>query len=425
MPNDHEQVADQTDDGADTQKAPEDSWFPRLTPDPLMKLEKHRRQRERRERFNRFMERSRLGWLLHPAPFDDYFQFLPLPPKLEAAHARFVRRLSWFALLRKRSERMYQLGLGGLVMAPLIAWLVLHGGPVHEQAFPVQLGFLFFSGLAYVLACAWVAWRCPDLVREVSERKANYDPDRQLHWRVLVEEEILALRSLRAYPISVAFDEHMESFRGKRAKEFFMGGIVPHQVGFGAFGRYRLEEAILACAQELGLEVYEETLGPYAGLTLVEGPSKVMESREPYVVSLSVRLPTDDELAGRPNRWSSSTRRVDQALEEDENEPSTMPSLKPVPPGSLIVHWSSAAFEFRRDALMDISLAVKHIHGLRVLYEVIGIDRLAEVVAGWQGRRHLLSRLFAGGLYLLALVAFGAFLSMQSWIVLQALIKAM
>lgn len=424
MKSDHEQEPQSV--GEESPRAAGEPRFTYLTSEQLMKLEKSRRQRARRERIARFMERSRLGWALDPDPFGAYFQFKPLPPKLEAARARFVRRLSWFALLRKRSERMYQLGLGGLVLAPLIAWGVLHSGPSHEQAFPVQLGFLFFSGLAYVLACAWVAWRCPDLVREVSERRANYDPDRQLHWRVLIEEEILTLRSFREYPMSVAFDEHMPSVRGASAKELFKGGIIPHQVGFGSFGRYRLEEAILTCAHERGLNVYEETLGRYADLRLVQGPTQVMESREPYVVSLYVRLPTEEELQGQPNFISSRTGRADEALDEvQEGVEEPRAKMDPVPPGSIILHWSSAAFEIRRDALMDVSLAVKHIHGLRDLYESIGIDRLAEAVAGWQGRRNLFSRLFASLLYLAALVAFGVFLSMQSWIVLQALIKAL
>jgi len=376
----------------------------------LLKIEQDRRRRQRRERLHRFMEESWLGWLLHPDPFGKYYHRFPLPPELEAARARFVRRFSWFALLRKRSERMYQLGLGGIVMAPLVAWIVLHSGPAHAQAFPLQLGFLYFSGLGYVLACAWVAWRCPDLVKEVFERQAVYDPERKPHWRVLIEEEIRALVSVRAYPMELAFDDHLPGENSKQARQLFLGGHEPHQSGFGSFGRCRLEEVIVTCAHERGLEVYEESTPPERSLSRIKAPGQVLEGREPYVVSLWIRQASEEE----QQRYRG--RQAEPSL-EDEYPPN---GPKGAPPGALVLGWHSRGFELKPDAFSDTPVAVKHLHGLRTLYEVIGVERLAEAVAGWQGRQNLWSRLFASGLYLIALVAFGVFLTMQSWIVVQA-----
>ncbi|TFL14755.1 hypothetical protein CSC67_05235 [Pusillimonas caeni] len=390
--------------------ADHDTKFSRSSTELLLKLERERRQRQRRERLRRFMEESRLGWLVHPDPFDTYHQTLPLPTKLEAARARFMRRFSWFVLLRKRSERIYQLGLGGIVIAPLAAWIVLHSNSVFARAFPLQLGFLYFSGLAYVLACAWVAWRCPDLIREVSERQANYDPDRKLHWRALIEEEIHALVSVRAYPIELAFDDFQPSENSRRARQLFLGGIEPHQSGFGSFGCYRLEEAIITCAHERGLAVYEESRTCPPFLSRIEGPRKLIEAREPYVVSLSIRQASEKE---------EEFHRESKTKQSLAGKPLSSES-KGVPPGSIIINWHSSGFEFKSEAFSDAPLAVRHVHGLHTLYEVIDVERLAETVASWQGRQNLLSRLFASGLYLIALLAFGVFLTMQSWIVVQA-----
>ncbi|MGU3627968.1 hypothetical protein [Comamonas sp. C24C] len=389
----------------------QDAESARLSEKFLLNLKRQRRQQNNRERLRHFMEKSRLGWILHPAPFDRYYQLFPIPTKLEAARARFVRRLSWFSLLRKRSERTYQLGLGGIVIAPLVAWLVLHSGTQYAKSFPLQLGFLFFSGLAYVLACALAFWRCPDLVKEVSEQKTNYDPDRLRHWRVLIEEEIYNLVTTIKYPIDLAFDEFQPGEYSKKARQLFLGGFVPYQSGFCAHGRYQLEKAIIACAHQQGIAVYEETSSHPRRLSPINDAGIRLGGREPYIVKLSIRQASKEE---------EDFYRERHAAQSPAGRPQNRTHHE-IPPGSIIISWNPSGFQTKSEALADTPLAVQHIYGWHTLYEVIDIERLAEAIASWQGRQNLVSRLLVSSLYMAAILLFGAFLAMQSWVVAQAI----
>lgn len=379
-----------------------------LSKEFLLKLKRERRKQKNRERLQRFMENNRLGWILHPAPFDRYYQLLPIPTKLEAARARFVRRLSWFSLLRKRSERTYQLGLGGIVVAPLVAWLVLHSGTQYAKSFPLQLGFLFFSGLAYVLACALAFWRCPDLVKEVSERKANYDPDRLRHWRILIEEEIYNLVTTKRYPIDLAFNEFQPGEYSKKARQLFLGGLVPYQSGFDEHGQYQLEKAIIACAHKQGIAVYEETSSHPRRLSPINDASIRLRGREPHVVNLSIRQASKEEEDFYRERHATQPGPQNRTHHD-------------IPLGSIIISWNPSGFQTKSEALADTPLAVQHIYGLHILYKVIDIERMAEAIASWQGRQNLVSRLLVSSLYMAAILLFGAFLAMQSWVVAQAI----
>ena len=325
---------------------------------------------------------------------------LPLPTDLAARRARFLRSLSWFSLVRRRSERIYQLGLGGLIMAPLVGWIVLHfvNSPAH--VFPRQLGALYFSGLFYVLATALLLWRCPTLIKELCLRPTDSNPDRDKHLAALIEEEILNLQTVRLYPVSAA-KLAPSTVNSEIAAAMYASKIPPMMNGFGSYGRYLLERAILEFAAKSQFKIFEDTGARSPQLRLVDGASKVFEARTPYVVGLIIRQPWPDEILSSDD-IADQTGKV-----SDDGAP--RPSKN-----DLILQWHDVGIETPDSAGKDVILEIKHAHGLRLLYEKGNLEEFAWIITRWQNWRRLPSRLIIWTLYSLAISLFAVFLVMQT-----------
>lgn len=387
------------DDNEAKQETAEPTRF--LSSEAEERIEKSIRAHRRRELIRNFLERSRIGWLLHPAPMDSYFRDYLLPTVIAAKRARFLKSVSWPSLLLKRSERMYQLGLGGIVIAPLVSLIFIHAGADAAAAFPLQMSVLYLSGLAYVLASALLQWRCPDLIKEVEQgHRDGESSERQVRLQVLVEEAIQRHVMTRVFPIEAALRLRELSSAADLAAHMYRDGLTPFLTGFGSLGRYRLEEAICICADAAGVGVFEDSgIGATRTLSAVDGPKKVIEGGQPYVVDLYVRGPYDDEL--KPSSSEENVRRRPKA-------------------NDLIIRWCDRGVDFGIRPTSDVSIPVTYLQGVDLLYRAFGSERLARVVARWQSHDRLVARLAVLGLYSVALISFAGFLILQTRTVWQA-----
>lgn len=364
-----------------------------------LKQLKKLRANHRVESIKRFLERSKLGWLIHPEPFEDYYSMRPLPTILAARRASFLRPFSWFSLIRRRSERIYQLGLGGLVLAPLVGWIILHFAATSAHAFPMQLGVLYFSGLFYVLASTLLIWRCPVLIKELCLRTTNSDPDRNKHLVALIEEEILDLKEVRSYPL-IAIELEPETSASQLAAVMYASNTIPTMNGFGSRGRYLLEHALLELGAKRGFKVFWESNRHPSQLSLLKSTGRLMEGRLPYVVDLFVRQPSPEEV-------TPAIHTVDHINETYHRDPTPTRN-------DLVIEWHPVGLQFPSTAEKDGVLQREHANGLHLIYEKVNIEELAWIITRWQNWRRLLSRLIIWAFYSIALGLFAVYLVMQT-----------
>lgn len=163
-------------------------------------------RRRRRERVAEKMRSSLIYWFFS-AQADEPGRMLNSRSTLDRGkYERFRAFVSWTNIARLQSSYAVKLGLAGLVFAPLIATAFLHVPYLRSFGFPKQFGFLFLSGLSFVLSSVVFRLRCPALLLEIqSGRGRTHDsPRRNDLLEALVSMEFAKLVTWRHYPADLA-----------------------------------------------------------------------------------------------------------------------------------------------------------------------------------------------------------------------------
>ena len=381
-----------------------------VTPEQLKRMEqsirKSKRKRKLDELIDRLLERSKLAWLFHPEPFADSHGMFPFStnPRTRGQREQFLMSFSWFSLIRRRSERIYQLGLGGLIFAPLVGWLVLNFSTSPAHVFPKQLGVLYLSGLFYVLASTLLIWRCPYLIKELSLHVNNSNPDRDKYLIALIEDEISKFQEERIYPINaIRFEPKTE--KSKNAAAMYAGNILPVLSGFGADGYCQMGEIFLEFSKKAGFKIFVDSDGTSSKLELLTRTFGIVEGRAPFVVELFIRRPTPNEIS--PSVDGDTIVATKDAPIPSEND--------------LIFRWMDADFRLKSESPKGDFLERCYANGFPLLYGNGKIEELAWIISRRKNWCNKGSRFFVWGLYSLGLLLFAIYLIMQTVVVWDAM----
>lgn len=365
----------------------------------LVALMRRDLQQRRREWIR---EKIRSNWIFR------FFSSQANDPRLDlqqstlarAKYERFRSLVCWTHIARLQSSYAVKLGLTGLVFAPLLATAFLHIPYLKNFGFPKQFGFLFLSGLSFVLSAVLFRVRCPVLLLEMLSRTGHtHDSFRRKDvLEALVSTEFANLVTWRRYPADLALlvpDGHKDEL----AAAMNANGWEPALNGYGPRQSAMIERAIYEFASRRNIKVWmKEFNRKEKRLELLPGygPRIIYEGARPYVVRLHISMPDDSILEGQPE----------------------------VGKDDLILDWHETPIDdvSRLPKTTDINVSISYAEGLHHLFSS---DDAAEtfglIISRWQDHRRGLSRLVMFVLYAASVALFAGFLWLQTAIVLRAL----
>lgn len=317
-----------------------------------------------------------------------------------ARYERFRSLVSWSHIARLQSSYAVKLGLGGLVVAPLIATAFLHIPYLKEFGFPKQFGFLFLSGLSFVLSSVLFRLRCPVLLAEMLSNtvQARDSLRRKDMLEALVSTEFANLVTWRSYPVDLA-QLMLEHDKDKLAVSMALNGLDPALAGYGPHQFAMIERAIYTFAERKDVKVWTEEFNREdRTMVLVPGygPRTTYEGARPYIKRLRISKPDSDVLTKQPE----------------------------VGRDDIILEWHETNLDdvSRMPKKTEINVSISYAEGLHHLFSSDeAADTFALIISRWQDHRRALSRLVMFVLYATSVCLFAAFLWLQSEIVLRAL----
>lgn len=173
---------------------------------------------------------------------------------------------SWHTLSRLTSEKLYKTGLFSVFLVPLLASLYLAIASaltpiIHllSYNFPRQSLFLFFSGIAVIVANIVYSIRCPIIVKEHLQRD-RYERYRPWPIYYLRDELLHALRARLSRVDFTVSDVEWLATRQERQfhtmAEMLQAGYSCTVIGYAAGDVYAIEDLLLRTSSASGVDLY-------------------------------------------------------------------------------------------------------------------------------------------------------------------------
>lgn len=366
----------------------------------LAAIIKSDRKRRRREWIGEKIRSSRIFWFFNPQAEDPRLILRSRPTLDRAKYERFRSLVSWTHIARLQSSYAVKLGLTGLVFAPLMATAFLYIPYLKNFGFPRQFGFLFLSGLSFVLSALLFRLRCPVLLLEMLSRTTHVRDSlrRKDVLEALVSMEFASLVTWRRYPADLAL-LMPEGEKDKLAAAMIANGWDPALAGYGPRQFGMIERAIYEFASRRNIKVWMKEFNRQEKRIELRpgyGPRITYEGARPYVVRLHISKPDHNIL--------------ERQAEVCKND--------------LVLEWHETHLDdaSRLPKTADINVSISYAEGLHHLFSSDdAAETFALIISRWQEHRRGMSRLGMYILYSASIVLFASFLWLQTRIVLKAL----
>lgn len=360
------------------------------------------RKHRRREKIRKFLHSSRLVWLLDPRPYEA--PVLTRSVADEYSRDSLRMKYSWSSIARLQNEKTLKAGLVGIVTAPILASLAVANVPNFHYNFPVQMAFIFASGLLFVIATAVYNVRAPCFIKKYLEPADNkrFKPETIREIASSIQYEFLKL----GCTIEITKHNVQELVSHERAYQtaniLLSREEACFKVGFDAQGQALIEKLLFKLASRHGFKIFEEYKrdDKNMGLRLRSGPGWCIPAGKVYVRHLMLEKAQEHHVAS-----TEAERDVGELGERDL-------VLKFYDPYIKTLH------QLDKDKQVEPYALGLH----NILHEEYA-DTIVEELAYWQSWQRPFSRLSAVWLYQIALLSFVIFLIYQSNVVWMAVAK--
>ncbi|EJG0322564.1 hypothetical protein C4D07_RS03160 [Vibrio parahaemolyticus] len=359
------------------------------------------KRNRRRERIRNFIHKSKLVWVLDPYPYETH----KLRPRsiVENFKREKVRQTySWHNISRLQNEKAYKAGLAGIITAPILASLAINQPLFVSFEFPIQMAFIFLSGILFVLAGVIYNYRVPTFVKAYMEVKENKKykaaPISQIHSSIFLEFLNLG-RTTEITPKNLhELQDHQIAY--ETAGLLLRQGGACYKVGFDEIGQAYIERLIYKLSEKKKFKVFEEYKRKDGELGLRErmGPCTTYSTGAIYVRHLKIEKACKHYISvSTPERVEGEFSKEDIVIDfydpyiQTPNQIDKQDQLEPY--------------------TSDLSVILKEDY----------LDILVEEISYWQSWQRPFSRVLALWLYRLSLFSFGIFLIYQASIVWGAL----
>lgn len=358
------------------------------------------RRNRRRERIRKFLHSSRLVWILDPRPYETN-RLYPRSVADDYRRDKLRKEYSWSNIARLQNEKALKAGLAGIVTAPVLASLAVADPLIIDFTFPIQMAFIFASGLLFVIATAVYSFRVPGFVKKSLEpaehRRFKPETIREIASSILYE--FLALgHDVEITPGNVhELAGHEIAFR--TAGLLLVQGGACFKVGFDAQGEALIEKLLYRLANQHGFKIYEEYRRDDGEIGLRErsGPRRCIPMGEVYVRHLKLERAQEHHVAVlNPERISGALGERDLVIEFYDPYIETPDQID-------------------KDKQVD-----PYAHGLHNILQEEYAETIVDELAYWQSWQRPFSRLSALWLYRVSLLSFIAFLTYQAGVVWMA-----
>lgn len=359
------------------------------------------RRNQRRERIKNFIHNSKLIWVLDPYPYETH-NIMPRSVTENFKREKLRQTYSWHNISRLQNEKAYRAGLVGIVTAPILASLAISKPLFISFNFPIQMAFIFLSGILFVLAGVMYSKRAPYFVKAYMEgdenKKYKASPIREIHSSIYFEFLNLG-RSKEITPENIhELQEHKMAFQA--AGILLVRGGSCYKVGFDAFAQAIIERFIYKLANTESFKVFEEFERDDGEIGLREryGPCTTYPAGEVYIRHLSIEPVCRHYVAGL-----TPERVVGDFFEND-----------------IVIKFYDPYIQ-TPDQINKNNQIEPYTHGLDFILKEEYLDTIVEELSYWQSWQRPLSRLFSLWLYRLSLLSFSVFLVYQASVVWDAL----
>lgn len=365
------------------------------------RLYEMQKQHRREERIRKFLRNSWLMWIFDSRPYETHI-FYPRSIVRNAQREKVRQFFSWHNISRLQNEKAYRVGLVGIITAPIFATLTVSEPFRMSFDFPIQMGFLFFSGISFVLATVIYNLRVPSFVRgfiETSEQKKHKaTPIREIHSAIFLE--FLKLGSiLKVTPENVVSLSHKKT-EFEVAEAMLSQGMECYKTGFDTVRRVYVERLLYALAEKHDFKIFEEKRLDNGEVTLKEGGW----AGERYVASdlcihhLHIKsIQECHQVISNPSVGKGSF---------SEND--------------IVVDFYDASIKSHKD--IDKKQEIEpYTLGLETLLREEYLDTIIEELSYWQSWQRPFSRVLSLLMYMFSIGFFSLFLIYQMYIVLSAI----
>ncbi len=355
---------------------------------------------QRWEKIKHLIRKSKLIWILDPYPFETHNS--PRTVVENYKREKIRQTYSWHNISRFQNERSYKAGLAGIVTAPILASFAIDSPPIVNFDFPVQMAFIFLSGMLFVLASVIYNKRTPYFVKAFLEgeenRKYKAAPIKEIRSSILFEFLKLG-RTIKITPKNLhELENHQMDY--KAAGLLLVRGGTCYKVGFDERGQATIERFIYTIARKQTFNIFEEYTRDDGeiGLRKRAGPITTYPTGDIYIRHLSIeRVSSHFVTKLTPERVDAQYTEKDIVLKFYD------PYIK------------------TPDQIDKNSLTEPYARGLDVLLMDEYLDTIVEEISYWQSWQRPVSRLLAIWLYRLSLLSFSVFLLYQASVVWNAL----
>ncbi len=360
------------------------------------------RQNRRREKIRKFFHKSKLVWIFDPYPHETHKLYQR--SVIESYKRDKIRQTySWHNIARLQNEKAFKAGLAGIVTAPILAGLSISKPLFISFSFPIQMAFIFLSGILFVLAASIYNTRVPDFVRRFveSEESKKYKaiPMREIRSSIFLEFLKLG-RTIEITPENIhELNKHQMAFQA--AGIFLMQGGSCFKVGFDASGIAIIEKLLYRLAKKYKFKIYEEYKMEDDEIGLRERygrPGVCYTAKNIYLRHLSIQNAKEHFVVG------VSPERVCGTLNDND----------------IVIDFYDPYIQ-TEEQIEKIPQVEPYTHGLDKLLREEYIDTIVEELSYWQSWQRPLSRVSSLLLYRMSLLSFVVFLFFQGTIVLQAI----
>jgi hypothetical protein len=245
----------------------------------------------RTQTIRKFLEASRLVWILDSCPYETH----RISPRLineEHRRNRLRNFVSWHNISRLQNQAAFRAGLIGLVTAPIFAGLTLKIPSALGIHFPIQMALIFLSGILFVTATTLYKLRVPEYVDEFlcdeSRWKSVAIPESI--YRTAMYKEFIDLGCAQEVTPSNLKDLIHQKNTFETAKAVHANGYRCFKIGFDVGALALIEKLLYRLSKECDFEIYEEYKREdgHIGLRKRSGPNTVFQGGDIFVRQLSI-----------------------------------------------------------------------------------------------------------------------------------------
>jgi hypothetical protein len=359
------------------------------------------RRNRRRERIRNFAHKSKLIWILDPYPYETH-KIMPRTIVENYKREKIRQTYSWHNISRLQNEKAYKAGLAGIVTAPILASFAISKPLFVNFNFPIQMAFIFLSGILFVLAGIIYSKRAPYFVKAFMEGEENKKyraaPIREIHSSIFYEFLKLG-RTTEITPQNIhELENHQMAY--ETAGILLIQGGSCYKVGFDAVGQAIIERFIYKLSDKKRFKVFEEYKRDdgEVGLRERSGPWTTYPVGDVYIRHLSIEKVCDHYV----------TRLTPERVNGDHSE------------NDIVIEFYDPYIK-TPDQIDKNSQIEPYTRGLDLLLREEYLDTIVEELSYWQSWQRPLSRVFSLWLYRLSLLSFSIFLLYQASVVWNAL----